>query len=250
MSSGSLLWLSVRRDLMLADLAVLVPSRGRPENLARLINAIHETSRGRTHVIAGVDEDDHRLKDYIALRKEVLHEGDAIITSAHRRNLVQWTNHLAKILAGDYNYYASLGDDMIPRTKGWDTKLWGAIEEDFNGTGISYPWDGLRDDIPEAYVLSCDIPEMFGWVMLPTLNHWYNDNVIADLGHGASCIRHLRGVIMDHWNVATGKGVVDQTAIDQGTKIGDDKLAYEEWVQTTRLTDVQRLKDLRGMDSD
>lgn len=229
---------------MLADLAVLVPTRGRPENLKRLIDACHNLQGGTVHVIAGVDEDDPRLADYKRLAKE-LPEGDTVLTSAHRRNLVNWTNHLAKLTKGNYRYYASFGDDMVPATPGWDVKLWGAIEEDFGGTGFSYPWDGIRDDIPEAYVLSADIPEALGWIMMPKLSHWYNDNVIADLGHGANCIRQLRGVIVHHWNVGTGKAAVDQTAIDQGTKIPEDEKIYNEWKRHQRLQDVETIKGLQ-----
>jgi hypothetical protein len=190
-----------------------------------------------------VDEDDPRLADYKRLGKEF--PADTILTSAHRRNLVNWTNHMAKLTKGNYRYYASFGDDMVPQTKGWDVKLWGAIEEDFGGTGFAYPWDGIRDDIPEAYVLSADIPAALGWIMLPKLNHWYNDNVIADLGYGAGCIRQLRGVVVQHLNVGTGKAVVDQTAIDQGTKIPEDKLVYEEWCRMERLADVKKVQALR-----
>lgn len=228
------------------DLAVLVPSRGRPENLKRLIDEVHKTSRGLTHVIAGVDEDDPRLKDYIALRKTTLESGDHIITSQHRRNLVQWTNHLAQMHRGQYRFLASLGDDMVPRTKGWDVKLTGCIDEDFQGTGFAYPWDAIRDDIPEAYVLSANIEEALGWVMMPKLNHWYNDNVIADLGFGAGCIRQLRGVYVEHINVGTGRATVDQTAIDQGSKIPEDKEIYNEWFRSPqRLTDIQVIRSLR-----
>lgn len=226
---------------MTADLAVLVPSRGRPDNLIRLMEAVHKTSRGITHVIAGVDEDDPKLQSY---REIPFHDGDQLHVHS-RMNLVDWTNYLAKKHHQDYNYMASLGDDMVPRTIGWDLKLTGAIEEDFNGTGFSYPWDQVRDDIPEAYVFSTDIYEALGWIMMPRLNHWYNDNVIADLGHGAGCIRQLRGVIVDHLNVATGKAQVDQTAIDQGAKIEEDKHIYEQWFRSQqRFKDIQVIKDL------
>lgn len=231
---------------MLADLAVLVPSRGRPENLWRLMCAVHRTAKGNTHVIAGVDQDDPDLDKYIALRDDLLPFDDIIVTSNQRRNLVSWTNHLAHIVRGEYRYLASLGDDMVPRTQGWDVKLTGAIEEDFGGTGFSYPWDGVRDDIPEVYVLSANIEEALGWVMLPELNHWYNDNVIADLGHGARCIRQLRGVVIDHLNVGTGRAQIDQTAIDQGQKIEEDKKLYYEWFRSDqRFKDIQTIKDLR-----
>lgn len=229
----------------IADMAVLVPSRGRPENAKRLLEAIHRTAKGRTHVLFGVDQDDGRLKDYIAFRKGDLLSGDSVYTSAERQNLVKWTNGLAKMTAGKYRYYASFGDDMIPRTPGWDLKLMGAIEDDFGGIGISYPWDGIRDDIPEAYVLSSSIAQVLGWIMMPKLNHWYNDNVIADLGREAGCIRQLRGVVVDHMNVGTGRASVDQTAIDQGAKIAEDKSIYEEWRRDEMWGSVARIKTLR-----
>ena len=230
----------------IADLAVLVPSRGRPENLSRLIETVHKTAKGRTHVIAGVDEDDSRLADYTRLRSTITGVGDVIHTSAERRTLVDWTNRLAHLTEGKYRFYASLGDDMVPKTPGWDVKLMGAIEEDFGGTGIAYPWDGIRDDIPEAYVISADLVETLGWVMEPTLKHFYNDNVWADIGHGAGCIRQLRGVVVDHVNVGTGRAVVDQTALDNGAKIAPDKEAYEAWCRSGRAADIQKVKDLRA----
>ena len=94
--------------MALAELAVLVPTRGRPENLQRLINAVHANARGSVDVIAGVDEDDPRLSDYMKLRNG-LQDGDAIITSNERRNLVNWTNRLAKLTRGNYDFYASFG---------------------------------------------------------------------------------------------------------------------------------------------
>jgi hypothetical protein len=227
-------------------LAVLVPSRGRPASLERLIRAVHDTARGDVDVLAGVDRDDPALQGYLALEATVMRPGDALHVAAERRNLVEWTNWLAIHHDGLYGYYASLGDDMVPRTPGWDVKLTGAIEEDFGGTGITYPWDGIRDDIPEAYIISADIPAALGWVMLPTLNHWYNDNVIADLGHGGRCIRQLRGVIVEHLNTGTGRAPVDQTAIDQGAKIPEDKAAYETWCRTGRLAAVEQVRKLRA----
>ena len=230
----------------IADLAVLVPSRGRPENLSRLIEAVHRTARGRTHVIAGVDLDDPRIPDYRRLRSTITGVGDRIHESPERRNLVEWTNFLAADCDGAYRFYASIGDDMVPKTPGWDVKLMGAIDEDFGGTGIAYPWDGIRDDIPEAYVISADLVTVLGWMMQPGLQHFYNDNVWADIGHGAGCIRQLRGVVVDHVNVGTGRAVVDQTALDNGQKIAPDKAAYEAWCRSGRADDIAKVRAWRA----
>lgn len=229
----------------IADLAVLVPSRGRPEQLARLIDAIHATAKGSVHILAGVDQDDPRLKDYQAMRGQ-LAEGDFIYTGDQRRNLVEWTNHLERLQRGLYRFFASLGDDMVPKTPGWDVKLTGAIEEEFGGTGIAYPWTATRDDIPEAYVLSADLPAALGWMMLPSLQHFWNDNVWADIGAGAGCIRQLRGVVVEHLNVGLGRAAVDQTARDNGGKIAADQAAYQAWCRDGRAADIAKVKELRG----
>ena len=46
------------------DLLVIVSSRGRPENLARFLDAVHATATSTTHVHAAVDEDDPLLTGY------------------------------------------------------------------------------------------------------------------------------------------------------------------------------------------
>jgi hypothetical protein len=226
-------------------LAVLVPTRGRPGSLARLIKAVRDTAGPRTHVIAGVDPDDPCVNEYLAL--DCLGPGDQIEIGRMRLNLSQWTNHLWAAHRNDYAFFASLGDDMVPRTMGWDAKLTGAIDGEFGGTGITYPWDGVRDDIPEAFVMSADIPAALGWMMQPSLAHWWVDNVVADLGHGAGCIRQLRGVVIQHLNIALGGGPPDQTAIDAGATMAADKAAYEEWCRNGRSADVDTIKRVRSV---
>ena len=228
------------------QMAVFVPSRGRPENLARLMDAVTRTAKGETHVYGGVDFDDPRKADYyrLAERQNEAGTGHKIWFGDGRQNLVQWTNWLAEAEKGRHRFLASLGDDMVPRTPGWDVKLMGAIDEDFGGAGISYPWDGVRDDIPEAYVVSANLVDALGWMMLPTLKHWWNDNVWADLGHGAGCIRQLRGVVIEHLNVGMGKAEVDQTALEAGKGIPEDQAAYNAWFSSGRLADVERVRAL------
>jgi hypothetical protein len=87
------------------------------------------------------------------------------------------------------------------------------------GTGLSYPWDGIREDIPEAVVLSGDTVQALGWFCLPGLSHWFVDNVWADLGRGAGCLRHLHAIKVEHaW-----KG--DQTSAENSTSYAADSTA-------------------------
>ena len=223
---------------MTGDLLVIVPSRGRPQNVARMLDAVHATAKMRTHVHVAVDDDDPELERYRYVMKQAAAEGD-VLTTGPRKGLCSWTNEIAIEQAGRYPFLASLGDDHVPYTPGWDKALIRAIVTD-GGTGFSYPWDGTREDIPEAVVVSSDIVTALGWMCLPGLEHWYVDNVWADLGRGAGCLRHLRAVKVEHaW-----KG--DQTAKESSEKITADRAAYYAWRRSDRLgQDINTVISLR-----
>ena len=219
--------MSAPEGLMAGDLLIVVPSRGRPGNIARLLDAVHATVKMNTHVHVAVDDDDPELERYRYVMGQAAADGDRL-TTGPRKGLAAWTNEIAVERAGEYPFLASLGDDHVPYTPGWDKALIRAIVET-GGTGFSYPWDGTREDIPEAVVMSSDIVQALGWFCLPGLEHWYVDNVWADLGRGAGCLRHLRAIKVEHaW-----KG--DQTSKDSSESITADRDAYYAWRRSERM---------------
>lgn len=223
------------------DLLVITPTRGRPAWAKRLIEAINDQSRGTVHVALCVDEDDPKLDEYrkIDLRPfDVLHIGP-------RKNLVEWTNHVAVRNTARYKYMASLGDDHVPRTPGWDARLIRVIEGFPGGTGFAYPHDGVRDDVPEAVVVSTDIIEALGWFMLPDLTHYWVDNVWLDLGKANKCIKLLRGVYVEHLSPMVGKAPADSTHLTQAKRIPQDQAAYKAWRRSDRYkADCEVIKHL------
>jgi hypothetical protein len=220
------------------DLLVIVPSRGRPQSIARLLSAVHETRRIGTHVHVAVDEDDETLPQYEAVMAKAGGEHDVLETGP-RKGLCAWTNEVAVRRAGEYPFLASFGDDMVPRTPGWDKALCRAIT-DMGGTGLAYPWDGIREDVPEAVVMSSDIVAALGWMCMPELSHWYPDNCWADLGRGAGCIRHLRAVAVDHV-----RGRTDATAIGNSKTLDADRDAYWAWRRGRAAEDIKTVLKLR-----
>ena len=228
---------------MSGDLLVIVPSRGRPQNIARLLDAVHATSRAVTHLHVAVDGDDEKLPQYQAVMDKAGTEGD-LLEVGPRKGLCGTTNDVAVRRAGEYPFLASLGDDMVPRTPGWDRALIRGIT-DMGGTGFTYPWDGVREDIPEAVVVSSDIVTALGWMCEPSLAHWYPDNVWADLGRAAGCLRHLRAIAVDHLNPATGQVKADATNRDNGRSLEADRDAYWHWRATRMADDVAAIVKLR-----
>lgn len=230
---------------MTGDLLVIVPSRGRPANIARLLNAVATTSEATTNVHVCVDDDDPELGAYetVYAQRPYRYPGDVLETGP-RKGLCAWTNEIAVRRVGEYRFLASLGDDHVPVTPGWDARLIRAIK-DMGGTGIAYPWDGIREDVPEAVVMSSDIVAALGWMCLPGLSHFYPDNVWADLGRGADCLRHCRAVAVDHVHPRAGRAAGDATYADAGSKLAADKNVYQQWRREQMAADVAAVRALR-----
>ena len=219
------------------DLLVITPSRGRPQNIARLLDAVHATMKMNTHVHVAIDDDDPRLTEYQYVMEKAAGEGDKL-TVGPRKNLAGWTNEIAVPATEEYTYLASLGDDHVTSTPGWDKALIRAIER-MGGTGFSYPWDGTREDIPEAVVLSSSIVRALGWMALPESTHWYIDTVWADLGRGIGALKHCRAVKVEHvWRA-------DQTSKDSGEKLTRDRDAYYLWRKERMESDIKIISALR-----
>jgi len=222
----------------MGDLLVIVPSRNRPQNIARLLDAVHDTAKMKTHLHVCVDDDDPELERYKFIMSKAGRDGD-FLDVGQRMGLTAWTNEIARLRYKDYPYLASLGDDMVPETPGWDRALIRGIIR-MGGVGFTYPWDGVREDIPEAVCVSSNIVEALGWMALPDLDHWYIDNVWADLGMGAGCIRHLRAVSVKHvWKA-------DKTSKDSGEKLIADRDKYYSWRKTCMADDIKTVLAVRG----
>lgn len=222
---------------MTGNLLIVVPTRGRPGNIARLLDSVHATSKLKTHIHIGVDDDDPELENYHRVMDKAANPGDEM-SIGPRKGLTGWTNEIAVPAAEVYPFLASFGDDMVPRTPGWDKALIEGIER-MGATGFTYPWDGTREDIPEACVMSSNIVMELGWMAHPDLNHWYIDNVWADLGRGAGCIKHLRAIAVDHvWKA-------DATSKDSAGKLAEDRDAYYGWRKERMADDVKIITALR-----
>src|SRR6201993_4928759 len=102
-----------RKNHLTGDLLVIVPSRGRPGNVARLLDAVHATAKMRTHVHVAVDDDDPELERDREVMKLAAAEGD-VATAGALMGLAAWTNEIGVAQAGRYPFLASLGDDHVP----------------------------------------------------------------------------------------------------------------------------------------
>ena len=177
-------------------LAILCPSRGRPEMARRMQDSFSAIA----DVIFYLDADDPQAHDYEVF-KSVL--GPTVpITYAY--------NILWKEYPG-YDAYGLLGDDAVCRSpnlvetldirsRAYPHGIWAAGAADGRGDGNPHP------------VVSARWAKTLGYVIPPIFLHWYGDSRTNDLAKAAGVYVDISPtVLIEHQTPKTGKNPVDDT---------------------------------------
>jgi hypothetical protein len=191
----------------------------------------------------GFDNDDPELTG------NLMAADGALVTTGDRMYLAAWTNRLA-FAHLDIPYLASLGDDMVPTSQGWDRLLVESQRE--VGGGFTYPelgrsmQHGRQPDIPEGIVIDTRIVRALGWICQPSLMHWYVDNVWRDLGTGAGCFRYVpQAVVLHKHPNVPGGDKPDRTYHDAAESYNSDLAAYQRWRLRQMRDDVSAVRGVR-----
>jgi hypothetical protein len=228
-----------------AEMLVIVPARGRPGHLARFLEAFAATRQADTDLVVALDDDDRDAYDGVAL------PDGAWVTSAPRAWLGPKVNRLAVPAAWRYPVIGMLADDVVPETPGLDRLILGALQ----APGIAWPADGRRSDIPEHPFISSAIIQALGWFYEPGLCHYWTDNVWADLGLLAGCLRPVPGAVVRHLHYAAAPGFPagatagvrrDRTYADAEENGRRDEAAYLAWRRNGLAADVAAVRAAIG----
>jgi len=212
---------------------MVVPSRGRPGNIARLRDSMSETCTGDTTLIVGLDADDITRGSYPA---DVVYEvRDGI------RKVTAWCNELAVPRAKDYRYIGHFGDDNVPRTPSWDTRIMAALEHT--------PFAFANDQYPSRQpgTLSChifmrsEVVEALGYFGPPSIAHMFVD--VAWMAWGTACgITYLNDVLIPHLHYTSGGSAHDAT---YATSLAGTAADLEAWLAYCSSGELN--KDIRKL---
>ena len=213
------------------DLLVVVPSRGRPQNIGRLADAMAATCRGDTTLIVGLDDDDPTAGQYP--------DGPAYEVRAGLRNVVPWINELAVPQVGNFRWIGHIGDDNVPLTDGWDVAIMEALE--------ATPFAFGNDLYPRAPGSLCchvftrsDVIGRLGYFGPPSIRHMYVD--VAWMAWGVKTgITYLHDVILEHRHFTTGAPHDDVYATSQAL-IPSDLERWHDYCNSGQLNaDIARI---------
>lgn len=218
---------------------MLVPSRGRPASMVRLSEAFQRTCIEATYLHWIIDEDDPELSAYRDAFQDskwrfkafwVVPKGRPGIVHPLNWVVVQFT---AENFAELPSYYAFMGDDHEPKTRGWDSMAREKLDE--AQTGIVYGDDALQGErLATAAIMTRDIVETLGWMAPPCLDHLYVDDAWMYLGRGLGRLYYLPDMLIEHLHYLNGKAEKDGTyeTVNSPAMGRHDRIAFAQWKLT------------------
>ena len=214
------------------DLVILVPSRGRPQNIEDLLFSLQETKTS-SELIVIVDDDDETLDQYIELGCKIM------MIAKQGKGMARPLNFAANVFKDDYRHFAFIGDDHRPRTEYWDQKLINALDE--VGTGIAYGDDLLQgENLPTAVAMSGDIVRALEGMVPPGFIHLYLDNFWMQLGKDLKSFIYLPDVIIEHLHPVAGKAQWDENyrSVNAEEVYSADAKAFDQYINSQAYQDL------------
>jgi hypothetical protein len=178
----------------------LCPSLSRPGNLKRLAEA-WEVTKSQHRLVVRLHEGDPLLDSYFD--HEWPEEWELKIGPMEKApGACRWALHHYP----SEEFYGFIGDDVVPRTFGWDA----ALARRAAGGGIAYPNDGIHGQrLCTHPCIDGELIRTVGWWALPGLDHNFMDTVWHAIGYRMNRLRYCADVYFEHLHPIIGKAEDD-----------------------------------------
>lgn len=228
------------------DLAIIVPTRGRPENIQKVIAAWDFTNAwDHADLILAVDADDPEIGGYLKL-VTAIDLGVKTLSVPTWIPMVHKLDAAARDAAPDYFAIGFAGDDHLPQTIGWAERYLTVLRE--LGTGMVYGDDGYQGaKLSTEWAVTADAVRALGRMVPAPVEHMYCDNSMMDLYGGAGALRHLPEVRIEHMHPIAGKAESDDQykRVNHRDQFSRDRQAYQRWERTERDSQIEIIRSLR-----
>jgi hypothetical protein len=231
-------------------LTVLVPTRGRPENMSRQMQALKETGSLAT-VIYAVDADDPRVEEYLERMDHPSAYRFAVLQVGESGKLGEWLNRLAPgiswqvMRSGLNELIGFMGDDHLPRTERWDKKINDAAGDE---PSVVYANDLLQGaNLPTQVFISASIVHALGYMVPPGAIHLFLDNFWKALGEGSGTLKYCPDVVIEHMHPLVGKAEHDDgyARVNAPEVWAHDEGVFNTWMTLNYGTEMAKIKALK-----
>ena len=216
------------------EMTILVPSRGRPESIIRLMDSWSTTTTRDTRLLVLIDNDDPKLEEYLAIPNIDMQVGP-------RLRIGGTLNVVAPEIAKTSENIGFMGDDHLPRTKGWDETFINELNK--LKVGVVYGNDHAHGvNLATAVAMTSNIVSTLGYMCV----HLFLDNFWMELGRGTH-ITYFDDVIIEHIHPLFQKALSDNTYVEANSPEvwGADETTFNSYVATQLQDDLQKLRNLK-----
>jgi hypothetical protein len=230
------------------ELAIIVPTRGRPENIRKVIGAWDFTNAwDHADLLVVADADDPEIGGY----RSIWAEDDALpaqlVVVPAWLPMVHKLDAAARDAAGRYWAVGFAGDDHLPQTIGWAKRYLTVLHE--LGSGMVYGDDGYQGaKLSTEWAITSDVVHALGRMVPAPVEHMYCDNAMMDLFGQAGAMRHLPEIRIEHMHPVAGKAQTDAQyqRVNHRDQFRTDRRAYEGWQRAALAHDVAAVRALRA----
>lgn len=227
---------------------VIVPSRGRPQNIRDLITQWVNTETHATLIVA-VDDDDPELDAYRRILRNEESEQYQLVVGPRLR-LAGTLNAVAmsRVMRGGtmpHDIIGFMGDDHRPRTLHWDRDIRDVVKQ--RGSSIVYGNDLFQGpNLPTAVFITADILATLGYFCPPGLVHMYLDNAWMRWGETMNRLVYLPNTVIEHMHPIAQKAEWDDLykEVNAGSQYASDKKAFDEYLASRFVEDADKLRSL------
>lgn len=231
----------------------LVPTRGRPDNARRLINAFAELrTLDDTELVFLLDEDDETKDDYeesVFLDGVNDDYGWLGYDIAERRRVGPTLNFYANKYAQTREHIGFMGDDHLPRTQGFDSLIRQSL---VNGpVRIVYGNDLFQgSNLPTQVMMTSNIISTLGYMCPPGLTHLFLDNAWRYWGEQTNSLVYRPDVVIEHLHPQANKSEWDPLYqdVNSGEMWHHDQAEWNRYLLSGEgIQDIIKLTQLKSI---
>jgi hypothetical protein len=236
-----------------SDTLVVIPTKGRPAQLERLVNSLWKTAAEPVDILLVLSEGEQELYNETVSQlwayTPSLHINfDSMFVASDATYPDKLNATVDFIREGGHRYVFVPNDDHEAITVGWDRAYKDLIgDEPF---GLAYGPDGVWEDgqVPSAPFLTATFVTTLGFLALPGLQHILVDNVWMDLAKALSVCHFTRDVRIQHHHLDNGEAEVDDTYREtqhNDARNREDRMVWWRWLESSeRLAQEKSLAAL------
>ena len=223
-------------------ISLLVPTRGRPDNMQRFVETLYETASALPEVLFYIDDDDGSSIEKARLIEGIIPSVQHVI--GPRITMSQCWNEVAKVSVG--TILGVMGDDIVFRTDNWDDR----IEQAFSGYPDQIVMVHGRDGIHDArFGTHCFVSRRWyvacGELFPGIYEAEWVDSHLNDVANALGRRVYLDDVYTEHCHPAANKAPMDTTYIEKGQRhLAQNTNAVYAANGATRERDIAILREL------